>query len=85
MSEWCVDYHTPGGVDREGWQYATDFPLSYHGHRYMTDLVRRRRWVRKCRISTSGPWQQMEKVALVNLSVSVSLRGIERGRGKGRE
>lgn len=70
MSEWCVDYHTPGGVDREGWQYATDFPLSYHGHRYMTDLVRRRRWVRKCRISTSGPWQQMEKVALVNLSVS---------------
>ncbi|XP_063601090.1 tectonin beta-propeller repeat-containing protein 1-like [Penaeus indicus] len=70
MSEWCVDYHTPGGVDREGWQYATDFPLSYHGHRYMTDLVRRRRWVRKCCISTSGPWQQMEKVALVNLSVS---------------
>ncbi|XP_053646773.1 tectonin beta-propeller repeat-containing protein isoform X2 [Cherax quadricarinatus] len=69
-SEWCVDYHTPGGVDREGWQYATDFPLSYHAHRYATDLVRRRRWVRKCRVSTSGPWQQMEKVALVHVSVS---------------
>ncbi|XP_045618254.2 tectonin beta-propeller repeat-containing protein isoform X1 [Procambarus clarkii] len=69
-SEWCVDYHTPGGVDREGWQYATDFPLSYHGHRYVTDLVRRRRWVRKCRVSTSGPWSQMEKVALVHVSVS---------------
>ncbi|XP_042223768.1 tectonin beta-propeller repeat-containing protein 1-like isoform X2 [Homarus americanus] len=69
-SEWCVDYHTPGGVDREGWQYATDFPMCYHAHRYVTDLVRRRRWVRKCRMSTSGPWQQMEKVALVHVSIS---------------
>ncbi|XP_064122930.1 tectonin beta-propeller repeat-containing protein 1-like isoform X2 [Macrobrachium nipponense] len=69
-SEWCVDYHTPGGVDREGWQYATDFPRSYHAHKYVTDLVRRRRWVRKCRISTSGPWQLMEKVSLIHVSVS---------------
>ncbi|XP_068209881.1 tectonin beta-propeller repeat-containing protein [Palaemon carinicauda] len=70
ISEWCVDYHTPGGVDREGWQYATDFPRDYHAHKYVTDLVRRRRWVRKCRISTSGPWQLMEKVALIHISVS---------------
>ncbi|KAK4307589.1 hypothetical protein Pmani_020655 [Petrolisthes manimaculis] len=69
-SEWCIDHHTPGGVDREGWQYATDFPLSYHAHRYVTDLVRRRRWVRKCRIITSGPWRQLEKVALLHISVS---------------
>ncbi|CAL4075792.1 unnamed protein product, partial [Meganyctiphanes norvegica] len=69
-SEWCIDYHTPGGVDKEGWQYATDFPLSFHGYRYISDLVRRRRWVRRCRISTSGPWQQMEKVALLDVSVS---------------
>lgn len=69
-SEWCVDYHTPGGVDKEGWQYATDFPFNYHCHRYVTDLVRRRRWFRKCRITTSGPWRQMEKVALMDISVS---------------
>ncbi|KAK7024228.1 Tectonin beta-propeller repeat-containing protein 1 [Halocaridina rubra] len=71
-SEWCVDHHTPGGVDSEGWQYATDFPSSYHPYRYVTDLVRRRRWVRKCRTSTSGPWQQMGKIALIHISVSVS-------------
>lgn len=22
VSEWIVDFHTPGGVDRDGWQYA---------------------------------------------------------------
>ncbi len=26
MSEWAVDYHVPGGTDKEGWQYAADFP-----------------------------------------------------------
>jgi hypothetical protein len=45
-----VDYHTPGGVDREGWQYATDFPATYHGKIGFTDYVRRRRWGRKCKL-----------------------------------
>lgn len=22
VSDWIVDFHTPGGVDRDGWQYA---------------------------------------------------------------
>lgn len=26
MSEWSVDYNVPGGADKEGWQYAADFP-----------------------------------------------------------
>lgn len=26
MSEWAVDYSVPGGADKEGWQYAADFP-----------------------------------------------------------
>ncbi|XP_076056514.1 tectonin beta-propeller repeat-containing protein 1-like isoform X2 [Oratosquilla oratoria] len=69
-SAWTVDYHTSGGVDKDGWQYATDFPMTYHAHRYVTDLVRRRRWVRKCRLITSGPWKHMDKVALVHVSVS---------------
>lgn len=27
MSEWAVDYNVPGGTDKEGWQYAADFPV----------------------------------------------------------
>lgn len=26
VSEWAVDYNVPGGTDKEGWQYAADFP-----------------------------------------------------------
>lgn len=26
VSEWAVDYSVPGGTDKEGWQYAADFP-----------------------------------------------------------
>lgn len=44
ISDWMVDFHTPGGVDRDGWQYAVDFPASYHAKKNFTDYVRRRRW-----------------------------------------
>lgn len=27
VSEWTVDYNVPGGTDKEGWQYAADFPM----------------------------------------------------------
>lgn len=27
VSEWAVDYNVPGGADKEGWQYAADFPV----------------------------------------------------------
>lgn len=27
VSEWSVDYNVPGGTDKEGWQYAADFPV----------------------------------------------------------
>ncbi|XP_063698434.1 tectonin beta-propeller repeat-containing protein isoform X2 [Culicoides brevitarsis] len=57
ISDWMVDFHTPGGVDRDGWQYAVDFPASYHGKKNFTDYVRRRRWYRKCQLSTTGPWE----------------------------
>lgn len=26
VSEWAVDVSVPGGTDKEGWQYAADFP-----------------------------------------------------------
>ena len=40
-TDWLIDYTTPGGVDKEGWQYATDFPASYNGKCGFTDYVRR--------------------------------------------
>ncbi|CAJ0937437.1 unnamed protein product [Ranitomeya imitator] len=44
VSEWYVDFNVSGGTDRDGWQYAADFPASYHGYKTIKDFVRRRRW-----------------------------------------
>jgi len=67
-----VDYTTPGGVDTEGWQYATDFPAAYHGGKAgFTDYVRRRRWARRSRISTSGPWKPVGNTKVIALSMQV--------------
>jgi hypothetical protein len=71
VSDWSIDYHTPGGVDKEGWQYAIDFPATYHGQKHFTDYVRRRRWVRKAQLSTSGPWQELGNTKLVDISLQV--------------
>jgi hypothetical protein len=72
VSDWNIDYHTPGGVDKEGWQYAIDFPATYHGQKHFTDYVRRRRWVRKAQLSTSGPWQELGSTKLVDISLQVA-------------
>ena len=72
--DWCVDYHTPGGVDREGWQFATDFPASYHPAKAATDFVRRRRWARRCALATSGPWAPLGTTRLLDISLQVSPR-----------
>ncbi|KMQ88829.1 tectonin beta-propeller repeat-containing [Lasius niger] len=69
ISDWIVDFHTPGGVDRDGWQYATDFPSQYHGKKQFTDYVRRRRWFRRCQLTTSGPWQELGNTKLVDVSL----------------
>ena len=71
ISEWAPDYHPPGGCDPQAWQYATDFPLSFHGHCYVTDLVRRRRWGRRRRVVTAGPWIQLGRTPLVHVDVAV--------------
>ncbi|GAB6031582.1 tectonin beta-propeller repeat containing [Chamberlinius hualienensis] len=67
-TEWLIDFNTPGGVDQEGWQYAKDFPMAYHGHKGLTDYVRRRRWVRKCKLTTTGPWEELNSVPLLDIS-----------------
>ena len=42
VGDWIVDHHTPGGCDKDGWQYAKDFPASYHPEPSFTDYVRNR-------------------------------------------
>ncbi|KAJ9585855.1 hypothetical protein L9F63_020497, partial [Diploptera punctata] len=77
VTDWSIDYHTPGGVDKEGWQYAMDFPASYHGKKNFTDYVRRRRWIRKAQISTTGPWQELGNTKLADVSLQVNDDGID--------
>lgn len=46
-----------------------DFPASYHGKKQFTDYVRRRRWYRKCRLSSSGPWQELGSSKIIDISL----------------
>ncbi|XP_067859593.1 tectonin beta-propeller repeat-containing protein 1 [Heptranchias perlo] len=69
ISDWYIDFNAPGGTDREGWQFAADFPASYHGYKTMKDFVRRRRWARKCKIVIPGPWFEVQPVPLRDISL----------------
>ncbi|XP_020793345.2 tectonin beta-propeller repeat-containing protein 1 [Boleophthalmus pectinirostris] len=69
VSEWAVDYNIPGGTDKEGWQYAADFPVTFHGHKTIKDFVRRRRWIRKCKITLRAPWKQVPPIPLSDMSL----------------
>lgn len=71
VSDWLIDFHVPGGVDRDGWQYAVDFPATYHAHKHFTDYVRRRRWYRRCAIATTGPFQELGHTKLLDVSLEV--------------
>ncbi|KAI1285473.1 Tectonin beta-propeller repeat-containing protein 1 [Halotydeus destructor] len=68
-SDWLIDYTTSGGVDESGWQYAVDFPFEYHPEKSFTDYARRRRWHRKCKLTTSGPWLPIESPPLLVVSL----------------
>ncbi|KAJ8413693.1 hypothetical protein AAFF_G00082000 [Aldrovandia affinis] len=69
VAEWTIDYSISGGTDREGWQYAGDFPATYHGYKTLKDFVRRRRWARKCKITTTGPWQEVPPIPLSDVTL----------------
>uniref|UniRef100_A0A1A8RK56 Tectonin beta-propeller repeat-containing protein 1 n=2 Tax=Nothobranchius rachovii TaxID=451742 RepID=A0A1A8RK56_9TELE len=69
VSDWSVDYSVSGGTDREGWQYAADFPASYSGYKTIKDFVRRRRWARKCKLTTTGPWQEIPPIPLSDVTI----------------
>ncbi|XP_046945091.1 tectonin beta-propeller repeat-containing protein 1 isoform X2 [Lynx rufus] len=78
VSDWAVDFSIPGGTDQEGWQYASDFPASYHGYKTMKDFVRRRCWARKCKLVTSGPWLEVGPLALADVSIIPESPGANR-------
>ncbi|XP_004840529.1 tectonin beta-propeller repeat-containing protein 1 isoform X1 [Heterocephalus glaber] len=84
VSDWYVDFSVPGGTDQEGWQYASDFPASYHGYKTMKDFVRRRCWARKCKLVTSGPWLEVAPVALGDVSIIPESPESPEGDGRGR-
>lgn len=69
VSDWMIDFHVPGGVDKEGWQYAVDFPATYHANKHFTDYVRRRRWFRRCVVSTTGPWIELGHTKLLDVAL----------------
>lgn len=60
ISDWQIDYSLQPGVDNQGWQYAINWPNAFHGtHYHLSDYVRRRRWVRKCRIDSRSLWKEV--------------------------
>ncbi|XP_013383971.1 tectonin beta-propeller repeat-containing protein 1 [Lingula anatina] len=71
ISDWMIDYTPQGGTDKEGWQYAHDYHMYYHGEKRWRDSVRRRRWGRKCKILSSGPWEEVEPLPLQDISIQI--------------
>uniref|UniRef100_A0A8C5X475 Tectonin beta-propeller repeat-containing protein 1 n=1 Tax=Malurus cyaneus samueli TaxID=2593467 RepID=A0A8C5X475_9PASS len=57
VSDWYIDFSPTGGTDREGWQYAADFPAP------------RSCSLLKCKIVTNGPWLEVPPVTLWDISI----------------
>ncbi|XP_070581282.1 tectonin beta-propeller repeat-containing protein 1-like isoform X2 [Ptychodera flava] len=74
VDEWSVDYTLEGGTDKEGWQYANDFPGWYHKDKKWKDYVRRRRLVRKCKTTILGPWLELPPLSLLDVSLQVDAK-----------
>eukprot|EP00058_Branchiostoma_floridae_P020595 XP_002606085.1 hypothetical protein BRAFLDRAFT_87995 [Branchiostoma floridae] len=69
VSDWTIDYEPLGGADEKGWMRLV-FEL-YHGYKGWNDYVRRRRWMRKAKIVTTGPWLEAPPQHLKDISVQV--------------
>lgn len=70
IGDWYIVYDSE--ADAEGWQYAFDFPRYYHNYRGYNDYVRRRRWKRKCHVSSKGPWERITTdVRILDITLSL--------------
>ena len=59
-------------MDKEGWQYSFDFPETFPWFpekKFLSNNVRRRRWFRKCKITTSGPWIEFGQTTFRSISL----------------
>ncbi|KAL1459638.1 hypothetical protein WDU94_011602 [Cyamophila willieti] len=74
-TDWCIDYNIEGGTDKEGWQFALDFPCVFHATNNFTDTVRRRRWLRVARYVAQGPWSELGNTKLTDLSLHTDTGG----------
>lgn len=43
--------------------------MTYHAKKQFSDLVRRRRWYRKARLNTKGPWQEVGQTKIIDVSL----------------
>jgi tectonin beta-propeller repeat-containing protein 1 len=43
--------------------------MTYHSKKQFSDLVRRRRWYRKCRLNTKGPWQEVGQTRIIDVAL----------------
>ncbi|KAI3365576.1 hypothetical protein L3Q82_010660, partial [Scortum barcoo] len=56
--------------ENQRWNPVTGYTnRSYHGHKTMKDFVRRRRWARKCKLTTTGPWQEIPPIPLSDVTI----------------
>ncbi|XP_033117761.1 tectonin beta-propeller repeat-containing protein 1-like isoform X2 [Anneissia japonica] len=74
ITDWTVDFNISGGTDPEGWQYSRDFKRGFHKEKNWRDVVRRRRWVRKCQLVTTGPWQEAGHMSLLDISLQTDIQ-----------
>ncbi|XP_055333167.1 tectonin beta-propeller repeat-containing protein 1-like [Paramacrobiotus metropolitanus] len=65
-SEWQIDYRNG---DENGWEYAFDFPSSFHSSKGSNDYVRRRRWFRLMKVDCTGPWFPGPNTPLRSVSI----------------
>uniref|UniRef100_A0A8D0D2F1 Tectonin beta-propeller repeat-containing protein 1 n=1 Tax=Sander lucioperca TaxID=283035 RepID=A0A8D0D2F1_SANLU len=68
VSDWAIDYSVSGGTDREGWQYAADFPfirLRFMGTCEQCVFLLHR----KCKLTTTGPWQEIPPISLSDVTI----------------
>ena len=49
------------------------FSFFFFSKKRFTDYVRRRRWTRKCRLISTGPWRSLGSTRLVNVSMKPHL------------
>jgi len=71
VDDWKISFD-PKQTDNEGWEYAFDFPKTYHNYRGVADYVRRRKWKRTCHVHSTGPWHEIKTdVKIQDVSVSM--------------